>query len=109
MRGSCLVLLVWGLLSWCAPLRGGTPPDPVFDLKALLAPPLEARTLKQTDKDGLVTEEVKFFSEDDGGKRVEIFAFFTSPRGARGLPGLVWNQGGLGQATPFWTEFGARR
>ena len=84
-------------------------PDPVFDHKAILAPPLNARVLKTTEKDGIVTEEVMFHSETDGKKSVDIFALFSYPKGARKLPAFVWNQGGLYQATPYWPEYGARR
>jgi dienelactone hydrolase len=84
-------------------------PDPVFDHKAILAPPLNARILKTTEKAGIVTEEVMFHSEMDGKKSVDIFAFFSYPKEARKLPAFIWNQGGLGQANTYWTEFGAKR
>src|SRR4051812_24952246 len=83
--------------------------DPVFDLPVLLAPPLEARVLKSTETKGIITEEIMFHSHKDGDKRVDIFAFFSYPKGAKKLPAFVWNQGGLYQATTYWTEFGARR
>ena len=85
------------------------PADTVFELKAILAPPLQARTLKKSEKDGIVTEEVMFHSENDGGKNVEIFAFFSYPKDASKLPAYIWNKGGLGQASTYWTEFGAKR
>jgi dienelactone hydrolase len=83
--------------------------DPVFDVPALSATPLDARTLKTAVKDGIVTEEVRFHAEMDGDQRVDIFAFFSYPQGARRLPAFIWNQGGLAQASTYWTEFGARR
>ena len=70
---------------------------------------MNARTLKKTEKDGIVTEEVMFHSEKDGDKNVEIFAFFSYPKGAKKLPAFIWNQGGLDQATTYWTTFGAKR
>jgi dienelactone hydrolase len=87
----------------------GAPPDAVFDLPAILAPPLQARTLTKREAGGIVTEEVMFHSETDGDTNVEIFAFFSYPQDARGLPAYIWNQGGLGQAAPDRTESGARR
>jgi dienelactone hydrolase len=84
-------------------------PDPVFDHKAILAQPLNARILKTTEKAGTVTEEIMFHSETDGKKSVDIFAFFSYPKDARKLPAFIWNQGGLAQASTYWTEFGARR
>src|ERR1043166_4900606 len=83
--------------------------DPVFDFIALSATPLDARVLKTTEKDGIVTEEIMYHSEMDGTNRVDIFAFFSYPKGAAKLPAFVWNQGGLAQAGTYWTEFGAKR
>src|SRR5579871_1841437 len=83
--------------------------DPIFDVEALTSTPLNPRTLKTTERDGVITEEVMFHSERDGDKDVEIFAFFSYPKDARKLPAYIWNQGGLGQASPGVTEVGARR
>jgi len=85
--------------------------DPVFDVKALIATPLNPETTKKYEtKDGkVVIEEVKFHSEDDNGKSVDIFAFFCYPKGGANLPAFVWNQGGLYQATTYFPELGARR
>lgn len=83
--------------------------DPVFDVPALIATPLDPRTLRIHDDGAIVTEEVRFHSERDGEKDVDIFAFFSYPKGARGLPAYIWNPGGLGQASPAFTEAGARR
>lgn len=92
----------------CAALLGQVK-DEVFDLKAILAPPLHTQVLKSTEKDGIVTEEVKFFSEMDGEKKIEIFALFCYPRGGKNLPAFIWNQGGLSQATPHFPLIGAKR
>ena len=83
--------------------------DPVFDLMALDAPPLNARTLKRTEEDGIVTEEVMFHSETDGETSVDIFALFCYPKGARKLPAFVWNQAGAGKAGTYFPLIGARR
>ena len=83
--------------------------DPVFDLQAILVPPLNARVLKRSVADGLVTEEVMFHSETDGDKVVDIFAFFCYPEGAKGLPAFVWNQSGCYQASTYFPLLGARR
>jgi dienelactone hydrolase len=95
------------------PLRLQTSPTPsgekVFDIPALLATPLNPRTLKTTIEDGIVTEEVMFHSENDGAKSVDIFAYFSYPAGARDLPAFIWNQGGMKQAAAARTQFGARR
>src|SRR5262245_19954678 len=83
--------------------------DAVFDVRSLATTPLRPRTLKSTERKGIVTEEVRFHSEKDGDKDVDIFAYFSYPRGGRKLPAYIWNPGGLSQASPAFTEEGARR
>jgi len=107
-KGFLARAVLGGLLAMPILVRAAAP-DPVFDLEQLLATPLNPRTTKSEEKDGIVTEEVMFHSETDGEKRVEIFAFFSHPKGARALPAFIWNQGGLGQASSYWTILGARR
>jgi len=88
-----------------------TPPeaplDPVFDVETLASTPLNAKVLKKTQANGIVTEEVMFHSEMDGEKSIDIFALFSYKAGAKNLPAYVWNQGGLAQATDDWTVAGA--
>src|SRR4028118_347367 len=83
--------------------------ETVFDVKALTATPLNPKVLKSTEKDGIITEEVQFHSEMDGEKSVDIFAFFSYPKGATKLPAFIWNQAGHGQASPYFPELGAKR
>ncbi|MBI3860412.1 MAG: hypothetical protein HY290_00800 [Planctomycetia bacterium] len=89
--------------------EGAKTDDLVFDVPALIATPLDATTLKTTEREGVVTEEIRYHSEQDGATRVDIFAYFSYPKGARGLPAFIWNPGGLGQASPAFTEPGAKR
>lgn len=84
-------------------------PDPIFDVPALTSTPLNPRTLKSSERDGIVTEEIRYHSETDGATDVDIFACFSYPRGARGLPAFIWNPGGLGQACSAHTEVPAKR
>jgi dienelactone hydrolase len=101
---AAVVTALLGGLARLAPAQ-----DPVFDVPALLGTPLNPKTTKTTEKDGIVTEEVMFHSEMDGDQSVDIFALFSYPKGGTHLPAYVWNQGGLSQATPYWTEYGAKR
>lgn len=94
------------LLFACLPLFAA---DPVFDVPALIGTPLNAKVLKSSEKDGIITEEVSFHSEMDGEKSVDIFAFFCYPKDAKGLPAFVWNQAGLGSASTYFPELGAKR
>ncbi|MFN0054792.1 MAG: alpha/beta hydrolase family protein [Planctomycetales bacterium] len=111
---GCSVVCRWGWLAAFAALligaRAGTAADdPVFDVRALLDTPLNAKVLKSTVSGQIVTEEVRFHSERDGEQDVEIFAFFSYPKGGRRLPAYIWNPGGLSQSSPAFTEVGARR
>jgi len=101
-----IAITLFLLLFACLPLFAA---DAVFDVPALIGTPLNAKVLKSSEKDGIVTEEVSFHSETDGEKNVEIFAFFCYPKGAKGLPAFVWNQAGLGQASTYFPELGAKR
>lgn len=105
--GLLVCALGWSSLALAA--AAGAEPDPVFDLPKILATPLAARTTKSEEKDGIVTEEVMFHAEMDGEKSVDIFAYFSHPAGKRGLPAFIWNQGGLGRASSYWTVLGAKR
>lgn len=98
---ACLM----GFGDWAAPSRA----DDLFDVPALIATPLRPQALRSVTHNGIVTEEVRFFSERDGDTDVEIFAFFSYPEGAVALPAYIWNPGGLGQASPAYTEAGAQR
>src|SRR5215213_1825305 len=75
--------------------------DPVFDVDALASTPLDAKVLKKSEADGLVTEEVQYHSHTDAGKRVDIFALLIYPAGAKNAPAVIWNQGGLAQASDY--------
>lgn len=84
-----MFILSFCLGSFLPTVPDGAVKDPVFDLDAILAPPLQARTLRSREKDGIVTEEVMFHAEMDGKKNVDIFAFFSYPKGAKKLPATV--------------------
>jgi len=109
-----VALLSVHLVGCAAPANSaGAPATPaqenVFDVKALSSTPLNARVTKTTEADGIVVEEVMFHSEMDGEKSVDIFGIFAYPKGARGLPAFIWNQGGLYQATDWFPKLGAKR
>ncbi|MEI8242093.1 MAG: hypothetical protein WCI17_02380, partial [bacterium] len=93
MNKTILAVVTTVVLGFLA--RPALAQDPVFDLPALLGTPLNPKTTKTTEKDGIVTEEVMFHSETDGDKSVDIFALFSYPKGGTHLPAYVWNQGGL--------------
>ncbi len=77
------------LLTWPAADRPAE--DAAFDVRSLTATPLRPRTLQRTEREGIVTEEVRLHSEQEGGKDVDMFACFSYPRGGRKLPASVWN------------------
>jgi len=98
-----------GLFATIASLGSVSAEETIFDVPALIATPLNPQSLSTSERDGIVTEQVRFHSETDGEKEVDIFAFFSYPKGARNLPAFIWNPGGLGQASPDYTEGPARR
>jgi hypothetical protein len=103
-------MAIRAFLLLCSGMLSATPPaDPVFDLDTILAPPLEVRVLGKAEKGGLVSEEVLYRSEMDGPKRVDVFAYFSYPKGGKSLPAVVWAMPGLAPASTWWSEFFAKR
>ena len=99
-----LVALLLGAVACAAPV------DPVFpDVKALYSTPVDAQVLKSSEKDGIVTEEVRFHCEMDGDKSVDTFGYFVYPKGAQGLPAVIWNQSGLAPADTNLVNYGVKR
>lgn len=110
MNSRILFVLLTNLCLVRASHAAATPfTDPVFDFRALTSTPLNPRVLSTTEKDGIVTEEVRFHSETDGAKDVDIYGLFSYPKGAKKLPAFVWNQAGLAQASDYFPVLGARR
>lgn len=78
--------------------------DPVFDFTAIFNDSLDARVLKSTEANGIVTEEVEYTAEILGGKPVRIFGILAYPQGGRKLPAIFWSQGGMYQASAYWPQ-----
>jgi dienelactone hydrolase len=90
-------------------LPAAAPPDPVFDLGAILALPMEAKVLASSEKEGIMTEEVLYRSEMDGPKPVDTFAYLSFPKDRRPMPAVIWAMPGLAPANTWWPQFFARR
>jgi dienelactone hydrolase len=114
-RTAVVVSLSWALLTgWAGAANAQEKikpvPDPIFDVEKLIATPVDAKITKgPTEKDGVMLEELMYHSEMDGDKRVDIYALFAYPKGARKLPAIVWCMPGLGQANDYWPIFFAKR
>jgi dienelactone hydrolase len=111
-KGSRVIKLTTAVLFGAAIAVAGAAradDDTLFDVAALSSTPLRARTLRRIERHGVITEEVRFHSETDAGKDVDLFAYFSYPKGANHLPAFIWNPGGLGQASTAYTEPEARR
>lgn len=107
MRRPLPILGILILCSATGAMGGG---DPVFpDVSALSSTPLNAQVLKTTEKNGIVIEEVRFHSERDGEKSVDIFGFLGYPKGGKRLPAFVWNQSSMAPADTAFVEVGAKR
>lgn len=91
-------------------LAGDIPEDPVFDFNFIFNSPLGAKTLKQTEKDGIIVEEVEFTSDyDAAGKPIRTFGILAYPKDGKNLPGIVWGQGGMANAGLYFPEVFARK
>lgn len=110
LKTTFVFTFVLFLLGGSTPARAQTAnAGEIYDVPALLSTPLNAKILKTSEEDGIVTEEVMFHSEMDGEKSVDIFAYFSYPKGAQNLPAFIWNQAGLAQASTYFTVLGAKR
>ncbi len=103
MAGSLRIRDGWGMVLGCVMVLGlSAAPgraDGPYRMDAIQNDPLDARVLKSSVQDGLVTEEVEFTSDlDRDGKPVRIFGILAYPEGARALPAVLWGQGGMSPA-----------
>ena len=84
--------------------------EPPFDMKSICGDPLEAKILKAQTEDGIVIEHVEF-SGDRGrdGKFIRLNGILAYPEGGKELPGLLWCQGGMGDARTYFPVLFARK
>ena len=86
-----------------------SPPDPLFDFKAIASDPLDAKVLKSSEKDGIVTEEFEFTSFVRDGKPDRVFGILAYPMGAKKLPAVFWSQSGMAPAGPYFPVVFAKK
>ena len=100
-RNTVVALLLLALCGSCATVGLGdsaeTPAfdDPIFDFDQIMNEPLDAKVLKSTEADGIVTEEVEYTAEIRNGAPVRIFGVLAYPKGGEKLPIAFWSQGGM--------------
>lgn len=81
-----------------------------FDLQAICEAPLDARTLKSSETNGIVVEEVEFTSDRaPDGNAIRTFGILCYPRGGTRLPAVMWGQSGMSPATASFPARFARK
>lgn len=105
-----------GLLAAIAVVRAGDATDPVFDFKAILGDPLDAKVLKSAESapasgtvKTIITEEIEYTGETRDGKPLRIFGILAYPKGGTKLPAIFWSQGGMAPAGPYWPQIWAAK
>lgn len=84
-------------------------PDPLFDFQAIVNDPLDARVLKTTEADGLVTEEFEYTSFVVDGKADRVRGVLVRPREGTQCPGVFWSQSGMYEASTHFPALFARK
>lgn len=95
-----------------APAADPKAPDSVKALWADFDPrkdALDAKVVREWDKDGVVYRTVTFHVGTFKGKPARMAAFYAFPKGAKKLPGLLHLHGGGQRAFRHEVEFYARR
>ena len=84
--------------------------EPPFDLEAIRNDPLEAETTRREVTDGIVIEHVEFNGDRDlDGNFIRLEGILSYPEGGEDLPGLLWCQGGMGDASTYFPTLFARK
>lgn len=78
-----------------APAHAPNFEEPLFDFKAILNDPLDAKVLSKEEVEGVVYEEVEYTAEVLDGKPVRIYGILAYPKGGRSLPAVYWSQSGM--------------
>ncbi len=92
------------------PAASAEPGAPPFDMQAIIEAPLEPETLKREVRDGIVIEHVTFNGDRDrDGAILRLSGILAYPEGGSDLPALLWCQGGMGDAQPFFPTLFARK
>ena len=82
----------------------------VYDLDAIRTRPLDAKVLKTSEADGLVTEQIEFTSDTDpAGQPIRTPGLVVYPKGGTKLPGILWCQGGMADAGDYFPKILARK
>lgn len=80
----------------------------IFNLKAIMNDPLDAKILSTTKKENIVFQEVEFTSEIYQNSPVRIYGIVAFPEGAHKLPAIFWSQAGMSPANKAMPELFAK-
>lgn len=108
MSGRCLQFL-WTAAAAMA-MTTGVGAAGVFDMKAIVSDPLDAKVLSRTNEAGIVIEEVEFTSDrGPSGDVIRTYGVLAYPAGGTNLPAVMWGQGGMADANPFFPRTFAKK
>lgn len=112
MRHSFLTLIALLAAPLALPASEPKAPDTVTALWADFDPrkdALDAKLVREWDKDGIVYRTVTFHVGTFTGKPARMAAFYAFPKGAKTVPGLLHLHGGGQRAFRHEVEFYAKR
>ncbi len=84
-------------------------PVQLFDFDEIRNTPLDAKTLKTEEKDGVIVEHLQFTSRTVNGKPEVMQGLMAYPKGAKKLPAVFWSQSGMAPAGEYFPILFAKK
>ena len=103
---KCLVI---GFVVFALPAVALASDDPIFDVEALASTPLRPRTSAPASVMASLPRKCAFTPRPTATRTLTSSHIFPTPKARHKLPAFIWNPGGLGQASPGYTQPPARR
>src|SRR5262245_54565394 len=109
LRASSLIVIILIALGGPAPASEFASPEQIwrgFDPTAL---PLDIKSIRSWEEDGIGLEKLTFAGEVAGDVKVRVFAIQGAPKDGKKLPGILHIHGGGQTANLQWVKFWAAR
>ena len=106
-RLRIVFLALAGVFSIGLCLRAAT--DPLFDLEAIIADPVDYKVVETEREDGIVFERFEFTSRVVSNMPERLEGIYAYPEGGRSLPALFWSMGGMAKAGRDFPSLFARK
>ncbi len=84
-------------------------PIQLFDFVEIQSTPLDAKTLKKEEKDGVIVEHLEFTSRTVDGEPERMKGIMAYPKGAVKKPAVFWSQGGMAPAGDYFPIIYAKK